>query len=237
MGQDMQTATMAQRAERRNLETRTRRDAIAAWCGVHPRELAGLSDAVVEAISDRIDTDGLFGQIAELRSTAQRWEVLARTDALTGLANRRAAEERLQQETERASRYDRPLSLLIADVDGLKKVNDLHGHPAGDAVLREVAARLARVVRASDLLARWGGDEFVVICPETDGDAAAQVAGKLVREARGPVDTGDGTVACGLSVGFATATAAIDPRRLILAADQALYRSKQSGRGRASGAV
>ncbi len=227
---------MSELRERRDVALRARRDAIAAWFDVHPRQLATLPAEVVMTMADRLAGEGsLPAQVAELRSTAQRWEVLARTDALTGLANRRAAEERLEQETDRVARYARPLALLLADVDGLKQVNDLHGHQAGDQVLRELAARLSRVVRASDLLARWGGDEFVVICPETDASAAAMVAGKLVREARGPIDAGDVVVTCGLSVGWATAMHEVDARRLVLAADKALYRSKQTGRDRATG--
>jgi diguanylate cyclase (GGDEF)-like protein len=213
------------------------REAVAAWFGLRADQLGVLSDEVILAMSERLAGEGrLQGQIAELRSTAQHWAALARTDALTGLANRRAAEERLQQETKRAVRYSRPLTVLIADVDGLKAINDQHGHPAGDAVLTELATRLGRVVRASDLLARWGGDEFLMISPETDAEAAAQVAERLVREAGGIVEAGEARIACGLSVGWATATENVDARRLVRAADQALYRSKQSGRGRASGA-
>jgi diguanylate cyclase (GGDEF)-like protein len=224
--------------ERRNVALRARRDAIAAWFDLHPRQLAALPDDVVVAMSERLDGDvTLHERFVELRSTAQRWQVLARTDTLTGLANRRAAEERLAQEVERAARYSHPLTVLLADVDGFKAINDRHGHPAGDAVLRELAKRLQRVVRATDLLARWGGDEFMVVCPETDEEAAAQVAGKLVREACSNLQVGDTVVECGLSVGWTTATTTdIDPRRLVLAADGALYRSKQAGRGRATGA-
>jgi len=223
--------------ERRQVALPAQRKAVAAWFGLQPGQLDGLPDEVIAAMSERLDGEGgLHGQLAELRSSAQRWEVLARTDALTGLANRRAAEERLEQETKRAVRYARPLTVLIADVDGLKAINDQHGHLAGDAVLRELATRLGRVVRASDLLARWGGDEFLMICPETDAEAAAQVADRLVREADGVVEAGDARIACGLSVGWATATDNVHARRLVRAADEALYFSKQSGRGRATGA-
>jgi len=232
MGQETQVV------ERRNVAVRARRDAIAAWFDVHPRQLAGLPEPVVMAMADRLDAEGLLvGQIAELRSTAQRWEVLARTDALTGLANRRAAEERLDQETERAIRYQRPLTVLIADVDGLKAINDEHGHAAGDQVLRELAIRVSKVVRTSDLLARWGGDEFLMICPETDAEAAAQVGDRLVREATAVVEFGEARIACGLSVGWATASDSFDARRLVRSADGALYHSKQTGRGRSSGAA
>jgi diguanylate cyclase len=224
--------------ERRNLALRSRRDAIAAWFEIHPRQLAALPAEAVEAMSDRLSAEGtLHGQIAELRSTAQRWETLARTDALTGLANRRAAEERLVQECERASRYDRHLTVIIADLDKLKRVNDSRGHRAGDMVLVELGARLVRVVRATDMVARWGGDEFLVVCPETDAAAAQLVADKLVRVGDEPIQVDHGEMTCSVSIGWATLRGAdVDPTRLVRAADSALYRSKDEGRGRATGA-
>jgi diguanylate cyclase (GGDEF)-like protein len=224
--------------ERRNVALRARRDAVAAWFDVHPRELATLPAAVVEVMSDRLGAArSLHGQIAELRSSAQRWEALASTDPLTSLANRRVAEERLHHECERASRYGHPLTVLIADVDELKVINDRHGHRAGDMVLVEIGARLARCVRATDLVARWGGDEFLVVCPETDGEAAAMVAEKLVRVGEEAVRIDEAQLDCGLSVGWATLRGTeVEALRLVRAADEALYRSKFEGRGRASGA-
>jgi diguanylate cyclase (GGDEF)-like protein len=224
--------------ERRNVALRSRRDRIAAWFDVHPRQLAALPPEVVEVMSERLSGEGtLYGQLAELRSTAQRWETLARTDALTGLANRRAAEERLVQECDRASRYNHPLTVIIADLDGLKAINDTHGHRAGDMVLVELGARLVRVVRTTDLVSRWGGDEFLVICPETDAAAAQLVADKLVRVGDEPVQGDAGELACSVSVGWATLRGTeVDATRLVRAADGALYRSKDEGRGRATGA-
>jgi diguanylate cyclase (GGDEF)-like protein len=226
-------------SERRNLAVRAQRDAVAAWFEIHPRQLAALPAEVVETMADRLTGEGtLPGQIAELRSTAQRWETLARTDALTGLANRRAAEERLVQEAERASRYDHALTLVIADVDEFKAVNDEHGHRAGDMVLVELGARLLRLVRASDLVARWGGDEFVVICPETDAEAARMVADKLLRIGEEPIAADGGELQCGISVGWATLRGRqVDAMKLVRTADAALYRSKDDGRGRATGAL
>jgi two-component system cell cycle response regulator len=228
---------MTDHGERRNLALRVRRDTVAAWFDMHPRQLAGLSEDVVLSMAERLTHEGsMDGQLAELRSTVERWEQLARTDALTGMANRRAAEERLEAETERAGRYQRPLTLLLADVDGLKTINDRHGHPAGDTLLRVFAQRLSEMVRGTDLLARWGGDEFLVVCPETDAAAARLVADRLVGCAQAPVDVGGALVGCGLSVGWATADSEVDARRLLREADRALYCSKQSGRGRATGA-
>jgi diguanylate cyclase (GGDEF)-like protein len=228
---------VTQGQERRNLALRARRDAIAAWFDVHPRALAGLPAEVVETMAQRLDAElAASGKLAELQSTVQRWEELARTDPLTGLANRRAAEERLAQECDRARRYGHPLTVLLADVDHLKAVNDGHGHPVGDLLLREVAGRLRRVVRGSDLVARWGGDEFLVTCPETDAESARLVAAKLVRTAQEAFVAGGVEIDCGVSVGWSTGTGGeVDARVLVRAADQALYRSKQQGRGRATG--
>jgi len=226
------------RLERRDLDLRARREAIAAWFDLHPRQLASLAPEVVDVMAARLaDGDTLHVQLAELQASVRRWVELAETDMLTGLANRRVAATRLAQEAERASRYGRPLAVLLADVDGLKAINDQHGHVVGDVVLRELSSRLSRVMRGADLLARWAGDEFLVICPETDADAAALVADKLVRvaAAESVIAHGAADVFVGLSVGWAMADGELSVDRLVEAADVALYRSKNDGRGRASG--
>jgi diguanylate cyclase (GGDEF)-like protein len=101
---------------------------------------------------------------------------LATTDSLTNLLNRRAIENRLQSEWERARRYGLPLSLLMIDLDGFKRVNDLGGHAAGDRVLRATATAIRSTLRRSDYGARWGGDEFMILAPHTTRNAAAQLA-------------------------------------------------------------
>jgi two-component system cell cycle response regulator len=224
--------------EGRGQALRERRDQLAAWFDVPADTLLGLPPEVLEAMAQRIEAErSAAGELAQLRATVQRWEELARTDALTGLANRRAAEERLAQECARAARYHHPLTVLLADVDRLKSANDTHGHDAGDVVLHSLAERLSRVVRGADLVARWGGDEFLVICPETDALAAEQVAAKLVRVAGDPVVAAGHRLQCGISVGWACCDGDVDPVQLLRAADEALYRSKQQGRGRASGSA
>jgi GGDEF domain-containing protein len=105
--------------------------------------------------------------LAQSQGASRRLERQADADPLTGLANHRAFHDRLRTEVERAQRYGRPLSLACLDVDGFKDVNDQFGHPAGDKVLREVAARLTTVARTADLVARIGGDEFAILLPET----------------------------------------------------------------------
>ncbi len=113
---------------------------------------------------------------------ARRFEMVSRqafTDALTGLPNRRAFDDRLESETRRSSRYQHPFTLMMLDLDGFKGVNDVHGHPAGDEVLQQVAARLRQSLRDTDFFARYGGDEFAVILPETDRETATNMAGRL----------------------------------------------------------
>jgi diguanylate cyclase (GGDEF)-like protein len=149
-------------------------------------------------------------------------------DPLTGLANHRAFHERLRTETDRAVRHDRPLSLVLIDVDTFKSVNDSHGHEAGDRVLGEVAARLRQVGRASDVLARIGGDEFAWLLPETSALAALA----LVERARTAVATapvGDGSRIT-ISAGVCDLTYATDADTLFRLADGALYWSKAHGR-------
>ncbi|MDQ4072558.1 MAG: GGDEF domain-containing protein [Actinomycetota bacterium] len=153
------------------------------------------------------------------RRARQAAEHAALTDPLTGLANRPAFYHRLAVEWERAIRYERPIGVIVLDLDGFKEVNDAHGHAAGDEVLRQVGAGLGRRIRASDLVARLGGDEFAVLAPETPGPGLAALA-ELVR---GVVD--------GLPVGVSTGWAErehADPeaRAMVCRADEAMYANK-----------
>src|SRR5947209_11120946 len=172
-------------------------------------------------------------QKALLASNAQL-EELSRTDALTGVANRRAFDEEIALRFEHARRYKRALSLAMIDVDLFKRINDVYGHPAGDTVLRCIAKVLQRVTRQSDVVARYGGEEFAVIVPETQLLEALQF-GEKIRAAIAAEDLGAGmpprvTVSVGVATfGHSTfATAA----ELVRAADAALYRAKQNGRNR-----
>jgi diguanylate cyclase (GGDEF)-like protein len=232
--------------ERRDLAARAIRDRLARWLDLHPATLATLGQEPLHALTTLLDTArfsagraGRLGvELDDLKTTARELETLARRDTLTGAANRRAVEERLLEEWERAIRYRRPLAIFIADVDHLKHVNDTYGHAAGDALLRDVAQRLQSVVRGGDLFGRLGGDEFVVICPETNAEAAELVAQKLIQAvAAGPVDAGELKVGVSLSVGWAVNGREEQPRQLLSAADEALYAAKAGGRGRSQGHV
>jgi diguanylate cyclase (GGDEF)-like protein len=165
-------------------------------------------------------------------------ERLATTDGLTGLLNHRAFQARFEEEIAHARRYDRNVSVLLVDVDHFKKVNDTHGHPAGDEVLRGVAGILAREARSTDLAARYGGEEFAVLMPETDLAGALAVAERIrVRVAASPFPTARGALAATLSAGVAAFPACAGGRaELLEAADAALYASKRAGRNRCTAA-
>jgi diguanylate cyclase (GGDEF)-like protein len=164
-----------------------------------------------------------------------RLEALSETDVLTGLPNRRALRRRLSDEFRRSVRYGSPVSLLMVDIDHLKRVNDQHGHAAGDRLIRHVAASIAGALRGSDLGARWGGDEFAVVAPNASPDAARRSAERLVAHLAGQPVPGGSTPAT-VSIGIATfdpgERGGADPEELVRSADDALYAAKTSGRNR-----
>jgi diguanylate cyclase (GGDEF)-like protein len=153
---------------------------------------------------------------------------LACRDELTGVHNRRKLEEELAREFALATRYQRPLTLVLLDVDGLKAINDRHGHRAGDAVLRQLADLVGREVRREVVFARLGGDEFALLCPETDVAGAGAMVDRLraaIARHRFSVDALDLEVTC--SFGLAQASPALGgPDELYEAADDALYAGK-----------
>ena len=171
----------------------------------------------------------------KLGDTLGQLRQLATTDQLTGLLNRREFDRLLAEEVERARRFERPLALVLLDLDHFKDINDQHGHPAGDAVLRTVAARITGTVRTIDRVARIGGEEFAVLLMETSIEQAAAAAQRLVEVVRGePVSASDGIrLPVTISVGVAVApTHAKESAALIEAADKALYAAKRAGRNR-----
>ena len=166
--------------------------------------------------------------LSRLRSTTEHWAILARTDPLTGVLNRRAFTETATREVARAERYHRSLSLAYLDIDDFKKVNDEGGHEDGDRLLVAVAETLARNLRSFDLVARYGGDEFVLLLPETGDKGAEIVLDKVMGALRSAVQ---GRWPASFSIGAVT----IDgPRtsldRLIQQADKLVYAAKQEGK-------
>jgi len=167
-------------------------------------------------------------------SDKQRLEKLALTDALTGCLNRRALSEALGQELDRARRYNLALTILLADIDRFKQINDTRGHIAGDSVLRQVGDLLRREARSVDIVARYGGEEFVVVMPETALPGAAIFAERLRGRvmARDFADPGEDPLHFTVSIGLASFP---DDRvqsadTFVSLADQALYRAKNEGR-------
>ena len=159
-------------------------------------------------------------------------EQQALVDPLTGLANRRQCEEALGAELARAERFGAPLTLVFADLDDFKAVNDRYGHPVGDVVLREFAAVLRESVREADVAGRWGGEEFVLLLPGTDGDGGVQLA-ERIRAAlaeRATLTPAGAAIRLTCSLGVSEHATGDDAAALVAAADRALYRAKRSGK-------
>lgn len=156
---------------------------------------------------------------------------LVRTDGLTGLATRRYFFELAYREFARAKRYSRPLAALMVDIDLFKPINDQFGHGAGDDVLRMVAAQIREGLRESDFAGRYGGEEIVVLLPETPEDAAVAAAERLRRRvAQASVDTAGHRITVTISLGVASVEGCADLGSMLRHADHALYRAKEAGR-------
>jgi two-component system cell cycle response regulator len=171
-----------------------------------------------------------------LREAQERVHRLSVTDALCGTYNRRYLDEQLGKEVERARRYQRPLSMVLADMDLFKRVNDERGHQTGDEVLRYFAAVVLSSIRTNDWVARYGGEEFVIVLPETDLSGAGAVAEKIRSQcASTAIATCTGNLRITASFGVVTLGASSDVpaaagEALLRAADAALYASKRKGR-------
>jgi diguanylate cyclase (GGDEF)-like protein len=203
------------------------------WIGIGAIVLALIAYAIRSTV---LQTSFMRSQ-RELREAHDQLEMLARTDVLTGVANRRYFDLTLEAEWRRAASSGRPLSLLLIDVDHFKKLNDHYGHQAGDHCLREIARALgSAVVRSTDLLFRYGGEEFAAILVNADRSGAETVAARMrnaVRELRIPhalTDQGVVTVSIGVSIHQPPADGT--QVYLVAAADKALYRAKANGRDR-----
>jgi two-component system, cell cycle response regulator len=210
------------------------------------RMVRGLEIGVNDYLMRPIDKNELLARVRSqirkrryterLRDNVQTSIEMAITDALTGLFNRRYMESHLGTLIEQAFSRGKPLSALVLDIDFFKSVNDTHGHDAGDDVLREFALRIKRSIRGIDLACRYGGEEFVVIMPETDMAVAAMVAERLRRRiAADPfvIQQGARTIPVTISIGIAAMRGKDDNAASILKrADQALYQAKRDGRNR-----
>lgn len=164
--------------------------------------------------------------VVELNRTATH-------DFLTETLNRRAAQGRINHAVQQLPHHQAPLSLLLLDIDHFKQINDQYGHEVGDQVLIMVASLLRQHVRANDVVARWGGEEFLILLEATATSTAVTVAERLNRMiSTTPIRVANRTVWCRVSIGIATATDDTDSAALIRAADHALYHAKHTGRNR-----
>jgi len=178
----------------------------------------------------------LSRQNEELGTLNMKFRELAIRDGLTGLYNRRHGEGKLTDEVDRALKFKRKLSLLFIDLDHFKFFNDTHGHQAGDEVLHALGQLMNDAARDSDTVARWGGEEFIIISPETDEQQACQLAESIRKEVAAfafPHADEQPLGHVSLSVGVATLSGGIDnAEELVGLADKAVYKAKESGRNR-----
>jgi two-component system cell cycle response regulator len=210
------------------------------------RLMRGLEIGINDYILRPVDRNELLARVRtqvrrkrymdRLRDNVQLSMEMAITDGLTGLHNRRYLESHLGALVEQASARNKPLSVLVLDIDHFKGINDTHGHDVGDEVLREFAVRVRKSIRGIDLACRYGGEEFVVVMPETDMAVAGTVAERLRRKIAGEpfmVEQGARAIDVTVSAGIASLEISDDGAAALLKrADQALYRAKRGGRNR-----
>jgi len=172
--------------------------------------------------------------ISATKEAERRLRHLATSDHLTGLANRTLFTEHLDEVVAGARRTGRSVTVLFCDLDRFKEVNDAHGHATGDDVLIEIAKRLCAIIRGEDMVARVGGDEFVIICDGTDDpDVLAALADRVIEAVHQPIEIGAEAVQVGISIGVAVARGGrASGDRILTVADQAMYRAKATGGNR-----
>jgi two-component system cell cycle response regulator len=211
------------------------------------RILRGLDLGASDYLTRPIDRNELVARLRtqirrkryadSLRASVQSSIEMAVVDALTGLHNRRYFESHVASLLDQSVKRGRPLSLMVLDIDHFKKVNDTFGHDAGDEVLKIFAARVKATVRTADLVCRLGGEEFVIVMPETGIDIARRIAErvrKAIESSAFPILAGQNAIPVTVSVGLADRGRDVQAEQIFKRADRALYRSKQEGRNRVS---
>ncbi len=192
-----------------------------------------LNARIYAALRTKALQDELREKNRQLEELLAQVELQSITDPLTGLRNRRYVETILEKELAKWKRYGTPLTCLMVDVDHFKKINDQHGHHAGDAALKGLAELLTRSLREADTAARWGGEEFLILLPQTEITAASVPAFKILRAVSDWRLAQLQGLQVTVSIGIASADVTADtPAKLVRAADHALYEAKNKGRNR-----
>ena len=209
-----------------------------------PRLVKGLDIGVSDYLMKPIDANELLARVRiqvrrrryqdRLRTNYERSLSMALTDVLTGVYNRRYALRHMEGLMKRVGDTGKALSVMVCDLDRFKSVNDTYGHAAGDEVLKQFAQRATQCMRNIDMVARFGGEEFVILLPDTEGDNALKAAERLCNKIGStPMDVADAPdrkLTVTVSIGVASTTMAMPGEELIKLADAALYRAKQGGR-------
>lgn len=208
-----------------------------AWVEIYTYPILGEAGEISHVIEYTRDITDRWKSEQERKRLIQKLEYLSSTDSLTGVLNRRALLERLRYEVDRAGRYGSPLSLMLCDVDNFKEINDSHGHAEGDRVLQIITGILKTALRKTDIVGRYGGDEFMSILPET-GQAGAYDIAERIRstvESTGFQMISGESVSLSVSIGITSCEQASDIKtidEIIMLADDGLYEAKRTGRNR-----
>lgn len=201
------------------------------------RQLAELSQMIYERNRAMAEREALLKKerqlTADLNSINESLRILATMDSLTGVFNRRTILESLEKELHRSHRYEKVFGIIIMDIDFFKMINDTYGHQTGDQVLRSVCDNIRENIRVNDVIGRYGGEEFLIIMPETDNDHAAIAAEKL-RSAVESMSVSQESVHVKVTASFGVSSYRPDDdtKMIIARADKAVYESKKNGRNR-----